>query len=261
MTSVTASGCCDARRGFRQLQSPRWRSASAPTPPSSASSTRCCCGRCPTRDADRLAVVWEHNLPRDRKNNVVSPGNFIHWREMNQAFEDIAAVGLTFNMTLTGAGDPAEIAGPVRVGQFLPGPRRQRRRSGAPSPPRRIGRAARVGRHQRSAVAAAVRRRSRRSSIARITLERRAIQRRRRDAAGVLDSWTVQSMSGCRSASRPRRGRRADAGSWSSDASARRDDRRRRSDDMARVHAELDQRCSRTSTPAGRRASCRCASS
>ena len=40
--------------------------------------------RLPYGDPDRLAVVWEHNLPRDRKNNVVSPGNFIHWREMNQ---------------------------------------------------------------------------------------------------------------------------------------------------------------------------------
>src|SRR5919112_3593555 len=60
----------------------------------------------PYADADRLAVVWEHNLPRDRKNNVVSPGNFIHWREMNRTFEDIAAVGMTFNLTLTGYGDP-----------------------------------------------------------------------------------------------------------------------------------------------------------
>src|SRR6476646_531301 len=29
----------------------------------------------PYQDAGRLAVVWEHNLPRDRKDNVVSPGN------------------------------------------------------------------------------------------------------------------------------------------------------------------------------------------
>ena len=58
--------------------------------------------RLPYQDPERLAVVWEHNLPRDRKNNVVSPGNFIHWREMNRVFEDIAAVGLTFNVTLTG---------------------------------------------------------------------------------------------------------------------------------------------------------------
>ena len=27
----------------------------------------------PYRDADRLVVVWEHNVPRDRKANVVAP--------------------------------------------------------------------------------------------------------------------------------------------------------------------------------------------
>src|SRR5688500_4495727 len=59
----------------------------------------------PYASPDRLAVVWEHNLPRDRKNNVVSPGNFIHWRELNRSFEDIGAVGMTFNLTLTGHGD------------------------------------------------------------------------------------------------------------------------------------------------------------
>src|SRR4030095_6605489 len=59
----------------------------------------------PYHDAGRLAVIWEHNIPRDRKNNVISPGNFIHWRELQQSFDDIAAVGMTFNTTLTGYGD------------------------------------------------------------------------------------------------------------------------------------------------------------
>jgi putative ABC transport system permease protein len=63
----------------------------------------------PYADPDRLAVVWEHNVPRDRKNNVVSPGNFIHWRELNQSFSELAAVSLTFRTTLTGAGEPVEL--------------------------------------------------------------------------------------------------------------------------------------------------------
>src|SRR3954447_17689686 len=74
----------------------------------------------PYKDPDRLAVVWEHNLPRDRKNNVVSPGNFIHWREMNQVFEDMAAVGLTFNLTLTGAGEPEQIPFQYVSASFFP---------------------------------------------------------------------------------------------------------------------------------------------
>jgi putative ABC transport system permease protein len=63
----------------------------------------------PYGDPERLAVIWEHNLPRDRKNNVVSPGNFIHWREMQQTFEDLSAVSMTFSATLTGAGDPEKL--------------------------------------------------------------------------------------------------------------------------------------------------------
>jgi putative ABC transport system permease protein len=63
----------------------------------------------PYRDADRLAVIWEHNLPRDRRSNVVAPANFIHWCEMNRAFEDLAAVSMTLRVTLTGRGEPEEL--------------------------------------------------------------------------------------------------------------------------------------------------------
>jgi putative ABC transport system permease protein len=76
--------------------------------------------RLPYADADRLAIVWEHNLPRDRKNNVVSPGNFLHWREMNRVFEDIAAVGMTFNVTLTGRGEPVEVPFQYVSAAFFP---------------------------------------------------------------------------------------------------------------------------------------------
>ena len=76
--------------------------------------------RLPYTDADRLVIVWEHNLPRDRKNNVVSPGNFMHWREMNRVFEDIAAVGMTFNLTLTGHGEPVEIPFQYVSAAFFP---------------------------------------------------------------------------------------------------------------------------------------------
>ena len=74
----------------------------------------------PYKDADRLAVVWEHNIPRDKKNNVVSPGNFLHWREMNQTFEDIAAVGLTFTITATGDGEPEELPMQYVTAAFFP---------------------------------------------------------------------------------------------------------------------------------------------
>ena len=76
--------------------------------------------RLPYAEPEHLAVVWEHNLPRDRKNNVASPGNFIHWREMNQVFDELAAVSLTFNVTITGHGDPFEVPFQYVTAEFFP---------------------------------------------------------------------------------------------------------------------------------------------
>jgi putative ABC transport system permease protein len=74
----------------------------------------------PYHDADRLAIVWEHNIPRDKKNNVVAPANFLHWREMNQGFADLAAVSSTFDVTLTGAGDPEEVPTQLVTAEVFP---------------------------------------------------------------------------------------------------------------------------------------------
>jgi putative ABC transport system permease protein len=46
---------------------------------------------------------------RNGKNNVTSPGNFIHWRELQRSFVDLSAVAGPFNITLTGSGEPEEI--------------------------------------------------------------------------------------------------------------------------------------------------------
>ncbi len=62
----------------------------------------------PYADAERLVVVWEHNLPRDRARNVVSPANYLAWKERNRSFERMAA--FTQNrVTMTGKGDPQEL--------------------------------------------------------------------------------------------------------------------------------------------------------
>jgi putative ABC transport system permease protein len=63
----------------------------------------------PYRNADALVVMWEHNLPRNRPRNVISPANFLAWRERSRSFESMAA--FTQNrVTLTGAGEPQELA-------------------------------------------------------------------------------------------------------------------------------------------------------
>ena len=74
----------------------------------------------PFEDADRLAVIWEHNLPRDRRNNVISPGNFIHWREMQRSFTDLGAASLTFAATVTGEGEPVEVPLQLVTASFFP---------------------------------------------------------------------------------------------------------------------------------------------
>ncbi len=63
----------------------------------------------PYHDAERLVVMWEHNLPRNRPRNVISPANFVAWRERSRSFESMAA--FTQNrLTLTGSGEPQELA-------------------------------------------------------------------------------------------------------------------------------------------------------
>ena len=64
----------------------------------------------PYADPDRLAVVWEHNLARGKKDNVVSPGNYLHWRDRARSFEQMAGASPGFRGTISGAGrEPEEV--------------------------------------------------------------------------------------------------------------------------------------------------------
>jgi putative ABC transport system permease protein len=62
----------------------------------------------PFTEPERLAMVWEHNKPRNRPMNVISPANYLDWREQNSVFEEMAAyIDTTAN--LTGVEDPEEV--------------------------------------------------------------------------------------------------------------------------------------------------------
>ena len=63
----------------------------------------------PFHDPGGLGVVWEFNIPRNRLNPSVSPGNYLHWREMNGVFSEMSAVSLTFHAAYTGDGEPEEL--------------------------------------------------------------------------------------------------------------------------------------------------------
>ncbi len=64
----------------------------------------------PYRDANRLVIVWEQNLPRGWRTNIVSAANFDDWRQQNTVFSDMSAVDPT-SFNLTGVGEPMEIDG------------------------------------------------------------------------------------------------------------------------------------------------------
>jgi putative ABC transport system permease protein len=63
----------------------------------------------PFQRPNRLAVVWESRPARNLLRNVGSPGNYLHWREMNTTFAEMAAVSMTFRTALTGEGEPEEL--------------------------------------------------------------------------------------------------------------------------------------------------------
>src|SRR2546425_11052642 len=45
----------------------------------------------PYPNGNRLVMIWEQNRPRSRDRNVVSPANFLDWREQSPVFEGMAA--------------------------------------------------------------------------------------------------------------------------------------------------------------------------
>lgn len=72
----------------------------------------------PFRDPERLVMVWERNVARDRTRNVVNPGNYLAWRDRNDVFEDIAAFA-PFSMNLTGDHEPLRLEMGVVTGNFF----------------------------------------------------------------------------------------------------------------------------------------------
>jgi putative ABC transport system permease protein len=59
---------------------------------------------------NRLVVLWERNIPRDRDRNVVSLDNYEAWRDRARGFESMAAVVPT-SLTLPGGAAPERLAG------------------------------------------------------------------------------------------------------------------------------------------------------
>ncbi len=62
----------------------------------------------PFRNADEVVMVWEHNRPRDRRENVISPANYLDWQDQNTVFAEMGAF-YDGRANLTGFDTPEEI--------------------------------------------------------------------------------------------------------------------------------------------------------
>ena len=62
----------------------------------------------PYTNPGELVMVWEHNLRRDNRTNVVGPGNYLLWRDQQTSFTDMAAVFRTA-VNLSEGGAPEEL--------------------------------------------------------------------------------------------------------------------------------------------------------
>ncbi|MBX9603839.1 MAG: ABC transporter permease [Bryobacteraceae bacterium] len=73
----------------------------------------------PFADPERLAMVWERNFPRDRRQNVVAPANYRDWLAEQKSFAAMSLISDT-RRNLVGAGDPEEVRVQGVSGSFFP---------------------------------------------------------------------------------------------------------------------------------------------
>jgi putative ABC transport system permease protein len=73
----------------------------------------------PYRDPDRVVVVWESHVKRNRPRNVISAANFVEWRARNRSFEYLGMVGPS-RLNLVLGGQPEEVAGLVASSDVFP---------------------------------------------------------------------------------------------------------------------------------------------
>ena len=73
----------------------------------------------PYRQPEQLVMVWEHNRPRARAQNVVNVANFLDWRDQSTVFAQLAGFYDT-RFNLTGVAEPEELIGQVVEPNFFP---------------------------------------------------------------------------------------------------------------------------------------------
>ncbi|HXT28660.1 MAG TPA: ABC transporter permease, partial [Vicinamibacterales bacterium] len=73
----------------------------------------------PFRDPSRLVVLWETNVRRPGRANVLGPSNVSRWQDRATVFERIAPL-YDYRVNLTGAGEPEELVAQDVTPDFFP---------------------------------------------------------------------------------------------------------------------------------------------
>jgi putative ABC transport system permease protein len=72
----------------------------------------------PYADSGRLVQVWEHNLTRNRPENIVSPANYLDWKDRTRSFEELAVY--TWSSVVLGGDRPERLGGRSVSTNFFP---------------------------------------------------------------------------------------------------------------------------------------------
>ena len=73
----------------------------------------------PYEAPERICMIWETNLSKNVKRTIVSPANFLDWKEQNQVFDYMSAFRFWF-FNVTGDGDPQRYQGARVSASFFP---------------------------------------------------------------------------------------------------------------------------------------------
>ena len=60
------------------------------------------------KEPDRLVMIWETNVKRNRMTNVVGPANYMRWKERARSFEKMSAF-IEWDANITEAGEPEQV--------------------------------------------------------------------------------------------------------------------------------------------------------
>ena len=74
--------------------------------------------RLPFQEPDRVVVVWETNVQRPGRSNVVGPANFLRWQARATVFRSMSAF-YDFRTSLTGSGEPEELVAQAVTPDFF----------------------------------------------------------------------------------------------------------------------------------------------